>query len=184
MQNTEKELKKYISQSWTAYIGLAFFGLLFLIGLVSSARGNSSALPALLIFGIFAALASISPIRSIRGISEFLEGARSRNELDAVLLDFETAQSLCGDKIRMGEKYIYGKKTGGIYDYNQIRKVYQYIHKTNFAEDRRELRAETIDGKTKTLCRLALKGKDDENMKQIVMRIFAKNPTVKIGYRS
>ena len=78
MQNTEKDMRKYIAEGWFVYPGTAFFGGLFLFSVIQGIRGNAYVLPALFILGGLAALASIHPIQ----------------------------------KIRMGAKYIFGKKTG------------------------------------------------------------------------
>ena len=182
MQSTEKDLRKYLAPGWTSFVGTAFFGVVFLFAFAGVLRGNSYAVPAALIMGIMTILASIPPGKKIMDVSDFLDDARKRNELELVLQDFQAASSLCEDRIRMGAKFIYGKNCG-VYEYSRLQKVYQYIHKTNWAEDGRELRAVMSDGKTKTLCKLALKGKDDENVKKVILYILLKNQSVTVGYR-
>ena len=132
-------------------------------------------------------LVSLPYFLSNSRISSVLQEHQRQGTLDVLESDFAASQSAFDGALRVGDAFLFGKKTGTIVSYDQIRKIYVYIHKTNGAEDRRALRIETADGKTHDLCNLPVqnlfhKGDHPDLMKVISLVVF-KNPSVKVGYK-
>ena len=107
-------------------------------------------------------------------------------ELAALLSDFRAAEPIADGNIRLGEQYLYPKRGGERIAYGDLLQVYQTVHKTNFVEDRRTITAVVRDGdrtKTVSLCALALRGKGDDVLRDVMLRLLVKNPNIKLGYK-
>ena len=122
-------------------------------------------------------------LRSMLDYPRYITALEQSGKLRLILQDFSQAHSMVNDGIRFGHKLLYSKGAGRVMSYSEIVRVYQYIHRTNFVEDRRELRCTTRDGKTLTLCRLKTRGKSDGDVRLAVMMIHQKNPSIQIGYK-
>lgn len=163
-------------------VGLLIAGYAVL-GVISFINGNNiNYVGVVILFAVLLALlfATLIPTWQHKKFLEKLKTDGIEGEVEA---DFAAAESALNGKLRLGAKYIYRKNRYKLVTYDEIAQVYQYIHKTNFAEDKRELRYKNTDGKTRTLCKLELRGKSDDDVKNILSAILKKNPTVKIGYR-
>ena len=183
-----KELKKYLisSNRFFAIVGalIAVFGVVFTIAIF--AEGQVEEPLKMLLTGVFVtgfgALLVWLGTSSSKEFKAHIQALESSGEMTHVLADFAQAQPLVKDKVRMGQNYIFGKGENQIVRYEEIRQVYQYIHKRNFVESDRSLKYVNSKGETKELCVLQLRGKSDEAVKQIVTMILMKNPNVKVGY--
>lgn len=183
-----KEYQKYTRDSGVGFLIFgSFFVLLALVILIMLLIGEmdfelsllaSCAVP--LAMGVIMIWVSVSSRKDYR---KHLERLEQTGEIDRVLQDFATAQPLVGGAVRLGQYYIFGKRQGGAVRYEDIRQVYQHIHKRNFVENSRSLRYVNSQGKTKDLCSLALRGKSDQDVMRIMAVIKAKNPSVHLGYR-
>ena len=122
-------------------------------------------------------------ISSSKKFQASIQEMGSTGELQLLLADFSRSCSMVGDNVRVGERYIFGKKKGYPVSYNDISKVYQSIHKTNFIEDSRSLEAVLTNGKVCTLCDLKTGGKSDEDVSKIMGYIRQQNPRVHLGYK-
>lgn len=132
--------------------------------------------------GIMFVIILISLIRLIRSI-KFFKNLKADPACPAVENEFENAISMRKDRIRFGENYIFMKRSGKLLKYSDIKQVYQYIHKTNGAEDARQIKYVDLKGKTHKLCRLELEDKSREELATMISIIYSKNPNVKIGYQ-
>ncbi|MCF0135565.1 MAG: hypothetical protein HUJ69_03990 [Lachnospiraceae bacterium] len=113
-----------------------------------------------------------------------LDAMEMRGDLLRAYMDFKMAQPAFGGKLLVGNEYLFGKKVGGIIPYWEISKVYQYIHRTNFVEDNRLLKAVLPDGKKAVdVCKLPRRGKGDAELAHIIEFIQSRNPAVHVGYR-
>ena len=99
-----------------------------------------------------------------------------------ILQDYAQANSVMHNQLRFGNYHLYAKGQGKLLTYTEIVRVYQHIHKTNFVEDRRELRFLDRDGKEGTLCGLQLKGRSDADLRQVVGMLLQRNPSLQVGY--
>lgn len=115
-------------------------------------------------------------------VTKKIKEIEQRGELPLVLHDFEMAETAFNDALRMGQTYMLGKGTGGIFTYNDIVQIYQYIHKTNGLEDSRMIKVKTSDGKTHDLCKLPLRGKGDDELSQVFAYVKGKNEKIYLGY--
>lgn len=181
--STKEDLINYIKESRTS---LTVLGAFFL--LASGFMGYLAVMvdPFIGFFALFGIGCSILLIWSGHSSSQkfaaYIQDAESSGKLQELLNDFSRSYSMVGDNIRLGSKYIYGKKKGRPVSYSEIRKVYQYRHRTNFVEDYRQLQAVVNDGSTHILCDLKLRGKSDEDVAKIMGFIYHQNPNVHLGY--
>ena len=110
---------------------------------------------------------------------------------DIAVYDFYFAQPFLDDRIRLGKKCIYGRSCCTIMRYTDITKIYQYVHKTNYIEDRRELRVVDGEGKVWKLCvlehhRLFQRQKNellDEELSEVINVMLRKNRWIHVGYK-
>ncbi len=103
--------------------------------------------------------------------------------LQNVLSDFRDAMDCMGGELRLGQQWIYGKGSGIPYEYGNIIRVYQYVHKTNFAEDSRQLHATLKTGGTATLCDLPVGGAQEQELNRALNIMLHYNPNIQIGYK-
>lgn len=180
----QKKLKKYIMPTavYQWMVGFLAF-ILMSIGL-SGWRDDGE------IFGLVILLAA--PVagwaanwligKSRRACKKYLKEMAQSGEMERVLSDFSGAVPMVKDKIRLGDRYIYGKTKGQPVAYRDICRVYQHIEKRNFVENRRTLVYVDPQGKRQDLCDLLLHGKSDEDMKKIMIHIKLRNPNTQLGY--
>ena len=123
---------------------------------------------------------------SYKKFTECMQEADFSGELQALLVDFSRSHSMMGDRVRLGEKYIFSRKGGYPVNYGQIVRIYQTIQRTNFIETQRYLSAAVDDNgacSVRVLCVLKRWGRSDEDVKKIMAFIRYKNPNVQLGYR-
>ena len=177
----DKEFKKYISgfgPGWMI-VTIIFTGL-FAASIISQTvrNGFENIVPPLFVLIV----PLISLIRLLLD-KKFLDNLVADPSYPAIEAEFKCAKSMIKDRVRLGENYIFTKHSGKLLKYSEISKVYQYIHKTNFAEDERALKYINTNGKHRKLCKLDLRGKSDAELQVVVSIIMSKNPNVTIGYR-
>lgn len=176
----DRDFKKYMSAYKAGHkILTGLMAVLCIVFLVSMVLGNDVQFGGLLVFaGIL--LLSLIPLFRSRSFYAQLEEA---GLMETAVADFAKALPARKDRIRFGEKWIYRKGSAWLLGYEEITQVYQYVHKTNFIENQRILKYVDTKGKHKNLCSLRLRGKSDEEAKQMILMIYRKNPNIKIGYR-
>ncbi len=174
----EKAFRKYISEGYTSlYLGpilvllggIMFVGesiLTYLVGLFLIAMG---------VYMVYCWF------RDKKQMDRQMETWRSTGALQSLLAEFQQSGPVFKDTLRLGQTHLFPKGTGKILTYGQLAQVYQYIHKRNFVESSRELRA-VVAGKEITLAKLPLKGKGDEDLKKVVGFLLMKNPGIHVGY--
>jgi len=112
----------------------------------------------------------------------YFQSLEENGQMQWLLQDFSHATSCLNDSLRFGYSCLYAKGQGKLIPYTDIVRVYQYIHKTNFVEDRRELKYINREGKELSLCKLKIRGKSDADVRTIIAMLYAKNPAIQIGY--
>ena len=114
---------------------------------------------------------------------QYMQAVEQSGNMMWILQDFAHAGSLARGELRFGQYYLYAKGHGTFLSYSEITKVYQFVHKTNFIEDMRQLKYVDREGKEKVLCRLKTRGKSDADVRMAVTLLYRKNPNIRIGYR-
>lgn len=174
-----KELKKYLSAYkfwWTVLT--VFIALLIVVFIVCAIAGNDVEYAGLVVFVVALGLSLIPQYKS----KKFYEKLEQDSQYWRIVEDFEKSLPMRKKTVRFGEQWIFRKGKEGFLKYEDITQVYQYIHKQNFVENERKLKYVDKAGKERTLCNLELRGKSDEEVKQMILLILNKNPDVKIGY--
>ena len=85
------------------------------------------------------------------------------------------------DSLRLGERYVAGKHGVAMFRYEDITRIYEYVHRTNFAVDTHELRIVDNNGKTLPLCKLPLKV-EQQDILNVFLLMKAKNNKIQLGY--
>lgn len=121
-------------------------------------------------------------VHALMDYPQYIQSLKNSGQIPQIYQDFSTAQSVYQDKLRFGRYGLFARNHGKIIFYNDITRVYQYIHRTNFVEDRRELKFINRKGHELTLCPLKTRGRSDEDMHLIVAMLLQKNPSIQVGY--
>lgn len=112
-------------------------------------------------FGIVAIGLGLSALVSWRDAVDlirwlrFLADLETHADADTLLKDFDQGVPII-ETLRLGEKYVAGRHGAIMYSYEDIVRMYEYIHRTNSAVDAQEIRIVDRKGKTHTLCHLPL----------------------------
>lgn len=146
----------------------------FFIGIM--VQENTFATAPIVMFCIFFAL-TLRPYFKARKFFASLAG----ENINAIEHDFNRAYPFVKGRVRMGETYVFSKGSGQLVKYSDMVQVYQYISRTNFIESKRMLRYMDANGRHHELCQLRLRGKSDDELKDMLRVIMRKNPNVKIG---
>ena len=183
MKNDAPTLKSYLRPSYRTLILPAF---LIVCGFACM---GAVAKP---IFGLvmFAGIGILSAIPFFTELSRFrssIESYDSQHGNGKLEEEFNASNSALDGNLRMSENYLFGYHTATFIRYEEIRKIYVYVHRTNGAEDQRALRIETSGGKTRTLCNLPRKGAyrkvNHPDLTEVLKIVLLKNPSVQIGYK-
>ena len=177
-----KKLKKYLAPKWTSYGGVIVFGFFLLISIPLWVNdGNRWTF---CIFAVLLVIALMVPLGKMLATSLRIRKEQKAGNLETLLNDFENGQVFCSDAVRLGENYIIGRNTGRFFRYENIRKIWQYIHKTNFVVDKIQIRIEKKDGITEILCHLKTgKRNANDDASELLTAILQKNPKIQIGYQ-
>lgn len=178
MNRYQGDLRQYLMPPvWTFWLAAAFvLPVSVMVFAVSDAVGASLFLVALMAF--FAYLAVKDNIKAWQRVREY----EARGALAGAEADFSAGKEALGGQLRMGELNLYGKQMGLILPYGEIARIYQYVHKTNFVEDRRMLIALTHGGERYSLCKLEKRGKSDHELALVLAAAKARNPGIQFGY--
>lgn len=172
----EKELEKYLSPSeFPIIIGAVLF-VFGSVGAIVAGVGGAT-----VVLGIIALLIMSKTVITKMDVGDLLKSLRKQGILSTVIMDFKHASPCMDNAIKLGSTYLFGENTGTLVKYEEISKIYQWIHKTNFVEDKRELRIVLQSGNTRCLCNLPLKGEADHEVAKICVAVKMKNPSVQIG---
>ncbi|MBQ7522894.1 MAG: hypothetical protein IJU14_08485 [Clostridia bacterium] len=136
--------------------------------------------------GLSIALGSLSMLTGIaqrRYLNDTLQKLEKNSaEKQKLLSDFDNGNK--NDRIILGNNYIIGRHTGTVVPYEQISRVYQYVHSTNGFDDSKILKATLFQGRTVDLCKLPLRDKNNIVVEEIIGYILHKNHEVYIGFRN
>lgn len=174
----KEALEKYLYPKVSGLV----VGSVFLVLGIFGAMIESS-IPIFLICALVAAIFSAEPGMCFLKMKQFLKTCESNNTLSEVLQDFNSGKSMLNRHIRLGNKYIIGRGGSVATKYDEIVRVYEYVHKTNFAVDQHALMVETKSDSRRILCRLPLKNVSNNDLLKVYAIIKSKNKSVEIGYR-
>lgn len=102
-------------------------------------------------------LAAFDFIPDIVKISRFLSQVRylkSRNEIEDILKDFESSEEHMEGQLRLGKKYIFGKKSGYILKYDNMKKLHHFIRRKYGHKRKRFVEAFSFEGDKIKLCKV------------------------------
>ena len=143
-----------------------------------------------LIFGIllmlilFLAFFAIIPGIKILMVKKTIQNFEDDNKLQDILYDFNHGLRLASGNICLGKQYIIGRHAEEITTYDELERVYEYVHSTNFVKDKRQLRAVmAANDDVRVLAELPLKGIANEELLRIFHVIHQHNPEVQFGTR-
>ncbi len=122
-----------------------FKGLFFVVAGIILAMVESN----LWLLVLLTAIALFDFIPDIYKISDCLsqiKELKKTGEIDGVLADFESAEKHLDDEIRIGSKYVFGKKSGRVVKYEEITKVHNFIRNRYGYKRKRFVEIFTLEG--------------------------------------
>ena len=191
----EKEMLKYVRYSIVQIIFIAPLGLgmsIFFIGAafheILSGRSIFAFFLALFIGLLFVAAVFV-PLIDYREMINFL---KNNNIYAEAVFDFSSAIPFLNDRIRLGNRYIFGRNFCVVLRYSDIHRIYQYVRRVHLTERNRELHAVDNSGKVWSLCKLKvhseflpMKNKiSDKELIEVLSFMLYKNRKIVIGHQS
>lgn len=131
----------------------------------------------LLCVGLFLMWLSFSPFRDCRKMMRFFTDSGIYHEAAA---DFISSQSFMNDRMRMGNKYIFGKRQCTILRYYDICKVSQVSYGTEAGERSRNLKAVDTSGDAWYFCALKPNTNNQPELKEAIDFMTSKNSGIMI----
>lgn len=163
---TEQELRKYLSTptKMLAERILSGFFDLFLAGAIILLLHEGRPMPPILILlFFFCAIEAFREIILVR-VHRYLRRAEGTGELEDVLADFATATPAMGDRVRLGDRWIFGSASGAPVRMADITKLYEDRNNKLLIFDGVLLCAEVSgDNRTYSLCIMPPKSRFEDD---------------------
>ncbi len=177
----EEELKRFKKFNKSGEVGMIILGVFFEV--ISLACYKH--LELIIVIGGFllGAAIIIMTLKSGADYNKRMEQIQQNGQMPALLSDFRSGDRGFDGSLIVGQYYLIGKNTDTFFRYDEIKQMYQTIHKTNGFEDGRTVTAVGQDGKTRQLCSLKTRGKSNEELEQFFMFVHSKNPNIVFGYK-
>lgn len=181
-----EEIQNYQKNSVGTYILFAvmtLIGLAALVGMFFMENKIAAAIIGIIIGG-GGGVSLLSTVKEDTKLRQELEALQSTGAMPQLIAEFQSARQMMNDKIRLGNQHIFRKHGGILLKYSDVVQVYQTIRRKNFAETSRTLNAVLKDKKTIVLCDLKVRGKSDEEMKEIIVHMCLRNPAILVGFKN
>ena len=133
----------------------------------------------ILLCGLFIGLCTLLPFLEYRRMINFL---KQKNIYREAIADFPVARPFMNNRIRLGDKFVFGGNYCTILRYTDISRIYQYVDKKSLFYGR-QLHAFDISGKFWRLCSLRVLTENQPGLNDVLDFIMSKNPRVAIDYR-
>lgn len=149
-------------------IGVFFF-LAICIRIIEEAHELGPLVSCVFFCGITLVCAAIcfrTCVAAIRLRKQFIE-LEEAGETENVLRAFLEGNPVLKRRLRLANKYIFGKGSGVILRYDQIALIYEHTYKKGFREQSRVLEVYTNNKKTYELCELPLWGNQTKEVDAI-----------------
>ncbi len=137
-------------------------GLIFIVAGIIIALLESN----LWLFVLLFVLALFDFVPDIVKISRFLSQIRylkGRREMEEILEDFSGAEEYMDGQLKIGKKYAFGKKSGSIVSYRDIKKIHHFTRKKYGYRNKRFIEVFTYEGEKIKLSKV---NDNDEALKQ------------------
>lgn len=180
-EKTLKKLKKFIRPPHKEYVLAALMtliGAFCILGATEVGDSNKETIAYLIGIGIIVLLGGGSILEGVlkaRRWKKRLKQIEKNGAIHELLSDFENGGKAFNNSLILGRSFLIGKKTGAVFTYSEIVKIYQLIHFTNGIEDKRMLKIDTAEKKGIDLCRVPLGDKADEEIQRIIGYITSVN---------
>lgn len=183
------DMKKWMQKFLSAKKGKIFLPLMGVLAIplgifmLLSAAGDLIMLAMGVFFAAGGVYVAYSESNSASGTKNWMTMMEREGMLDAALTDFRDAADYLGGNLRLGQYWAFGKGAITPLAYGDMVRVYQHVHKTNFAEDGRTLIVITTSGDTRRVCELPLGGTGDQELNRALTFLLSRNPNIQIGYK-
>ena len=132
---------------------------------------------------IMAAIALFDFIPDIYKVSDCLSQIKDLKKSDAiddVITDFASAEKHLGDEIRIGEKYVFGKKSGRVVSYTDIDKVHHFVRNRYGYKRKRFVEIFTLEGVKIKLSKVSDNKENEAEAELVVKKIKEIAPKAEI----
>ncbi len=182
----KQDLKKYLTSYSPGIIGFIMLAIstvmfILLVGELPEADAIAFFLLLLIAMGLVGLFMIGACICDSIKLSKWLNEMEALGQLALVLEDFAGAQVFFKNELRLGNTYIFGKKSGKVYTYSYIARVYQGVHITNGVESGRDLRVGTRSGKTLVLCHIMTDVAAQIEIQTAMLIIATKDSSIIVG---
>ena len=178
-EQMKKEFTKFLKPRGNVSM-IVLSVIMILTAAIMFAGGAPFLIP--LFIAAVAVMILVLSLRSLLDYPQYIQALEQNGQMQWILQDYSQAQRMLNNDLRFGRYYLYAKGQGNVIAYNDIVRVYQYIHRTNFVEDRRELKYVNKNGAELTLCKLKLRGKSDADLRMVIGMLYQRNPALQVGY--
>ena len=181
--NAEREMLKYVRYSPLLAVVFApvFFAVsAWVIVLVLQNMSGATSLLVLLLslsVGLLGMYLSFYPFRNYRKMINFLNNNGMYQE---AISDFTSAKPFMNDRMRMGNKYVFGKRQCVILRYYDICKISQASYGTEAGERNRSLKAVDTSGNAWYFCALTPDTDNQPGLKEALDFMLSKNNLITI----
>jgi hypothetical protein len=121
---------------------------------------------ALMLF-VLAAFDFVPDILKIHRFLSQINYLKGRKEMDSILADFDCASEHMDGQLKIGKKYIFGKKSGYVLSYDDMKKLHHFIRKKYGRK--RFIEAFSLEGNKIKLCKV----NDTEKMLMEAEKVMA-----------
>ena len=179
--SSEKDMLRYVCFSVVLKILFVLTDLIISVIAISMAlRGMSSGENMLMVLfilsvGLFLGWGAFTPFLEDRKVINFLKDNGIYN--DAVY-DFSSAQPFLNDRMRLGSKYVFGKRCCSVLRYTDICRLFLYTVEANDIERSKQLRAVDNSGKVWRLCALDLHIEKEPGLAEVLDFMSRKNSRI------
>ena len=179
-----KKMRKYICPHYEELmIALVAFpiAVMFIAEAVIEMKGLTA-------LGIFVFLCVLyvgliySSIRKTRAYCSIIAEHMTLGGVNTLLSDFENGGKAFKGSMILGQQNIYGKRSGEIIPYSSVVRIYQYIEKDGIFENDRKICLELKNDKKLMMGNIPLRGKGNEELRQVFGYICSRNENVMVGY--
>ena len=179
--SSEKDMLRYVRSSVVLKILFVPIGLsISVIAILMALRGmfsdeNMLMVLFVLLIGVFLGWAAFIPFLEDRKVINFLKD--NGIYYDAVY-DFSSAQPFLNERVRLGSKYIFGKRCCTVLRYTDICKLFLYTVEANDIERSKQLRAVDSSGKVWRLCALDVHIEKEPGLAEVLDVMSHKNSRI------
>ena len=155
----------------------------FIVWCIITIASFIAAGPPAISFGIVAILPAIAWARESSRVRKQIALMQENGAYEQMLREFSASSSMLEGKVRYSENYIFGKRTGSFYAYQDILWIYRFVRSFILIPYASSAMIGNSAGKLHAFCKLKASAKaGGDEITALAKLIYSKNPAVLIGH--